>query len=94
MFTINVKENNAVKKYICSSAKAVAAKMSELALWTKDVQISWGDDVYGTAYDAQRQIPANDCLFLLRVRSNIPVALQGKQGNARNFRCHLCSNAV
>lgn len=42
MFTINVKENNAVKKYICSSAKAVAAKMSELALWTKDVQISWG----------------------------------------------------
>ena len=43
MFTINVKENNAVKKYICSSAKAVAAKMSELALWTKDVQISWGD---------------------------------------------------
>ena len=32
--------------------------------------------------------------FLLRVRSNIPVALQGKQGNARNFRCHLCSNAV
>lgn len=26
--------------------------------------------------------------------SNIPVALQGKQGNARNFRCHLCSNAV
>ena len=50
MFTINVKENNAVKKYICSSAKAVAAKMSELALWTKDVQISWGDDVYGTAY--------------------------------------------
>ena len=32
MFTINVKENNAVKKYICSSAKAVAAKMSELAL--------------------------------------------------------------
>ena len=44
MFTINVKENNAVKKYICSSAKAVAAKMSELALWTKDVQISWGDE--------------------------------------------------
>lgn len=40
MFTINVKENNAVKKYICSSAKAVAAKMSELALWTKDVQIN------------------------------------------------------
>ena len=62
IFTINVKENNAVKKYICSSAKAVAAKMSELALWTKDVQISWGDDVYGTAYDAQRQIPANDFL--------------------------------
>ena len=33
-----------------------------VALWTKDVQISWGDDVYGTAYDAQRQIPANDFL--------------------------------
>lgn len=40
MFTINVKENNAVKKYICSSAKAVAAKMSELALWTKDAPLS------------------------------------------------------
>ena len=63
MFTINVKENNAVKKYICSSAKAVAAKCPSL-LCGRRMCKSVSDDVYGTAYDAQRQIPANDFLAL------------------------------
>ena len=64
MFTINVKENNAVKKYICSSAKAVAAKMSELALWTKDVQISWGDDVSGQRFSGFCLIEKGDKCYV------------------------------